>query len=293
MAPAPDPARDPHAERVGRVERSDPTVSEPWWCERFDFEAHSPRATFGLHVTVTRWPAARQTWYWTGVIEQDRPLASVVEFGAGSGRPTLELRTGGLWADHNVETPFSHWSVGLEAFAVGLDDPCDVFRAFRGTRVPLGYDVEWEMAPDDLLAVPSAQGYLQPANVHGEVLVGAATYELDGFGTRSHTWGPMPATGMQWRGRDVTGAYLAAWEDGEPPWPTDGLPVLTRSPWGPVEVIGWSPARLPGPDGTTFDVARGLWRCIPTGPTGEGQASAEGAAVAGWVEVSRVTPTRG
>ena len=32
----------------------------------------------------------------------------------------LELRGPGIWADHNVEEPLDRWSLGLEAFGVGV-----------------------------------------------------------------------------------------------------------------------------------------------------------------------------
>ncbi len=277
---------DPSDEPVGRVERRHPGAGAVDWCERYDFEAHSPLATFGLHVTVVRWPAANRTWYWSAVVEEGQPLASIVELDAGSGRPTLELRTGGLWADHNLESAFEHWSVGLEAFAVGLDDPTEVFGAFRGDRVPLGYDVEWEMSATDGEALPGGDGYLQPAEVHGEVLMGTTAYELAGKGSRTHSWGAWPLAGVHWRGVGGDGGFVTSW-DGVPPtlalWPTDGLPSLIESPWGPVEIIGWSPARLAVPGGATYDVVRGMWRS-----TGAGDAAvAAGSPSVGWVELTR------
>ena len=61
------------------------------------------------------------------------------------------IRTHGLWLSLVCETPGEHWSVGLEAFALAVDDPDDD----RGDLVPLGFDVEWEA----------------PGHVHGDVLI--------------------------------------------------------------------------------------------------------------------------
>ena len=72
------------------------------------------------------------------------------------------IRANGLWLSLVCETPGEHWSIGLEAFALLVDDPADD----RGELVPLGLDVEWE-APDV---------------VHGDLLVGDAVIPLDARG---------------------------------------------------------------------------------------------------------------
>lgn len=69
------------------------------------------------------------------------------------------IRTHGLWLSLTCETPGEHWSVGLEAFALAVDDPDEV----RGDLVPLGLDIEWEA----------------PGRVHGEVLVGDERREVE------------------------------------------------------------------------------------------------------------------
>jgi hypothetical protein len=218
----------------------------PRWCERYEFEFHSPKATFGGHIGVWLWPA-HAAWYWAGVVEEGRPLISIVDTEVPLPRSGLELRSSGLWADHIAETPLAHWSVGLEAFAVRLDDPTDVFGAFRGERVPLGFDLEWEArippgaAEAELELVPG--GYVQACAVHGEVLIGADHYELTGAGRRSHVWG------------DLVPAPPDA------PWPAGGLPALDDA--GGVEgaeVVVWSPARLPLPGGGAVEEARALCR---------------------------------
>lgn len=217
------------------------------WCERYEFEFHSPKATFGGHIAVWLWPSLGRAWYWAGVVEEGRPLVSIVETEVPLPRRALELRSSGLWADHVVETPLEHWSVGLEAFAVRLDDPTDVFGAFRGERVPLGFDLEWEADGATDIAIPpeAAEGaYAQACAVHGEVLLGADAYDLRGAGRRSHAWGELRA------GPGTQGAV----------WPTDGLPVVDDA-----DVVGWSPARFSVPEGRTVDVALALCRASDGG----------------------------
>jgi hypothetical protein len=72
---------------------------------------------------------------------------------------TLDVRSHGLWVSLTCETPGEHWTVGLEAFALGVDDPVEE----RGDLVALGLDIEWEA----------------PGRVHGELLVGDQRAMLD------------------------------------------------------------------------------------------------------------------
>ena len=69
----------------------------------------------------------------------------------------LDLRGPGLWLSL-VDEGDGRWTVGLEAFALAVDDPDDD----RGDLVPLGLDVEWD---DGVL--------------HGELLVGDERRTLD------------------------------------------------------------------------------------------------------------------
>lgn len=116
-------------------------------------------------------------------------------------RRGLELRGPGIWADHNVEEPLERWSLGLEAFGVGIEvgpaDDLEVLLAtsgspeLRGDRAPLGWDLEWiSVGP----AVPepvedgSGGGYRIDCRVEGELLTGVGSLEIDGPGDRRHRW---------------------------------------------------------------------------------------------------------
>jgi hypothetical protein len=204
----------------------------------FDLAFWTPRGTFGGHITLLL--SASASFYWTSVLEEGRPLVTVVEPDVAlpaSGR-SLEVRAQGLWADHNCETPFEHWSYGLEAFAVRLDRPEDALDDGRGERVGLGYDLEWEAPSGQSPSRPSAvldggEGYRQAGRVHGEILIGADTYELEASGVRSHWWGtrswpPDPDTADP----DTADPHTAEPEAAEP---EDG-----------EEVVGRSLARVPG-----------------------------------------------
>ncbi len=75
----------------------------------------------------------------------------------------IELRSDGLWIEFTCETAGEHWSFGLEAFGLRVDDPDDEI----GERIPVGYDLEWET----------------PNLVHGELLVGRDAFAIDSRGT--------------------------------------------------------------------------------------------------------------
>jgi hypothetical protein len=86
----------------------------------------------------------------------------------------LVVRGDALWAEFVEETRGEHWTVGLEAFGIRLDDPLDVERGERGERLPVGFDLEWETG---------AGGF---GEVHGDLLVAAARLEFDGTGHFEH-----------------------------------------------------------------------------------------------------------
>lgn len=174
---------------------------DPAWREVFDVAFWTPRGTFGGHLTLLVGPGAR-CCFWTSLLEEGRPVVTIVEHDVAVPRSpgSLEVRAQGLWADQNCERPFVHWSYGLEAFALRLDRPEDALGDARGERIGLGYDLEWEGEPGGEVvedAPPGASGpdgaaggYRQSGRFHGEVLVGADTYELEAVAVRRHWWGP-------------------------------------------------------------------------------------------------------
>ena len=54
-----------------------------------------------------------------------------------------EFRTDGLWAEQVCEKPHDHWSYGLEAFALEVDDPTELTSTGFGRRVPLGWELDF------------------------------------------------------------------------------------------------------------------------------------------------------
>lgn len=129
-------------------------------------------------------------WYEAIVVGPHRPLLAVIDHDVPLRSSPMEVRTHGLWADHICETPLDHWTLGLEAFAVSLDDPDDLSVDARGDLVPLGLDLEWETDGPVVALESTRPGYHLPCRVTGEILVGTAAIDLDAVGWRDHRWGP-------------------------------------------------------------------------------------------------------
>lgn len=182
-------------------ERRHPGQPESW---SFDF--FTADAALAGFVGLTIWASPGPAWYWAALVGRRRPYLLVRELDVAAPRSpaSREVRADSLWADVNCETPFDHWSVGLEAFGVALDDPDEALGAERGDRMGLGLDLEWEATGP---AAGGALSYAQPCAVHGEVLVGGGghveTIDLDGFGWRRHA-----------RGAAVDWFTPAAWSGG-------------------------------------------------------------------------------
>ncbi|MDQ3897637.1 MAG: hypothetical protein M3326_10430, partial [Actinomycetota bacterium] len=150
------------------------------------------------YIRLALRPGQGTAWFWAGVVGAGPTLVAVRdhEVPPPSGRG-LEVRAPGLWTELVCETPLEHWSVGMEAFGVALDDPLEAWRQERGDPWALGLDVEWEA---DGRAQPLAGGYWQPCMVHGDVLVGADRFQLDGSGLRLHVWGHAARDPTGWAG---------------------------------------------------------------------------------------------
>jgi hypothetical protein len=168
--------------REGRHEPS----GRPAWEESWSFDALAPDGTT-LFVRLTLRPGDGVAWYWAYVCEPGRGVYVVRDGSVRPPRPPgLEIRADGLWAELICETPFEYWSIGLEAFAVRLDDPFDAFRGERGERLPVGLDAEWELEAEP---VTEPGAYTQAGRMRGLLLLGDRRVEVDLPAIRRHAWG--------------------------------------------------------------------------------------------------------
>lgn len=284
---------------------------EPRWVETWyvDFADDDGRGGF---LQLALHPHHRRAWVWACLVRPGE-LIVVRDHDVPLPRPgSLEVRASGLWTDLTCETPLSHWTFGLEAFAVRLDDPTDAYEGERGDRVPLGFDLEWEaLAPPfeypGAAARPGAGHVQHPGRVHGEVLLGDETLAFEGTGERDHAWGARDwwGTGWHWSAahfddggslsvarpdragpEHATGYLMAAGEDPHPivraevqtETDADGIPVSARyvvEDELEVEVAVVAPAPLMLPDPASDHVsrlARALCRFRTADATGLGWA---------------------
>jgi hypothetical protein len=184
------------------------------WSETWSFDLASADGEVGGWVAFTR--LADHAWYQATLAGPHRQLLAVLDHQVPFRSNPLEVRTTGLWADHICETPFDHWTLGLETFALGVDDPLELHGRQHGDSVALGFDLEWEAdgpvleTPQD----PGVAGYELACRVHGEVLVGRDVIDFEGVGTRSHRWGL-----IDWANED--GWHLAGVVEGPTHWSVD------------------------------------------------------------------------
>ena len=221
-------------------ERPHEPGSSPAWMETWHLDVATVDG-IGLAVRLACAPAAGVAWWWTHLLLPDGTGPVVVrDHEVGLPRQGLEVRADGLWAELFCETPFEHWTYGLEAFGVRLDDPADSLRGEIGERMPVGLDIEWEVDPAASDPRPFAAavltGYEQFGRAHGEVLLGRSRFELEGAARRSHTWRPIrldrPVRAAWMHSPDLTMSFSA--RDGDA---VDGYVAATGAASRPISTV--------------------------------------------------------
>jgi hypothetical protein len=190
-------------------ERHHPPGDEAWWNESWYFDFATTDGSLGGYVRLGLYPNQGVAWYWACLVGEGRPLVIVTDHDVAPPRSgSLEVRADGLWADHTVEVPFDHVTLGCEAFALGVDDPAEVYGAARGDRVPFGLDLDWDTDGSAYVYPPGTTRYEVPCRVHGQALVGDESVEVDAIGQRDHSWGVRDWWTLGW-------TWTAGWlEDG-------------------------------------------------------------------------------
>lgn len=163
-----------------------PSGSGRSWEESWYLDFVAADGSLAGYVRLALHPVDGLAWFWAAVLGGGPPLVAVRDHEVPPPGRGLEVRASGLWSELVCETPLEHWSVGLEAFGVGIDDPREAWGAERGDPWAVGLDVEWEGEGG---CHPSPGGYRQACAVHGDVLVGAERFQLEGSGMRTHLWG--------------------------------------------------------------------------------------------------------
>jgi len=235
-----------------------PSPPVPGWCEWWSFDACSPDGATGLFVRLAIHPARRRCSYWAGLVGEGRPYLLVRDddLEVPSEPAGLEVR-GSLWAACTCEAPGSHWTIGLESWAVSFarGDELDAWGHERGSREGLALDLSFEDEPQcGGGRCPVEEGWWRAGLAWGEVLVrtGDEHEELAVEGwpaLRRHCWGPPRSTAWSWRSSPSGGVVLSE-HDAPLPRTTGGLPTadgdLVATRWAPVlatEPLGWRVGR--------------------------------------------------
>ena len=292
--------------------------SERLWGESWYFDFAQPDGSLGGYVRLGLYPNLGVAWWWAYVVGEGRPLVAVRDHDVPLPTQGLEIRTEGLWGELLCETPHEHWSIGMEAFGVALDDPTESYRGERGDRVAVGLDLEWEeRGPVYPYALTSR--YEQACRVTGEVLIGDETIDVDAVGERDHSWGVRDwwSFGWTWTAGQLddgtafhaAGTHLdegTVWKagfvlTGERPLEDietftastdlggDGLPTRARFGVGSIGALdvtplAFAPVRLDSDDGRVSRFPRAL--CRFAAPT-------DGRTGVGWTEWNQPQPTGG
>jgi hypothetical protein len=179
-------------------ERRHEAVGHPWAAESWRFDVVD-RSGLAMFVEYTLLPRQRTCWFWTAVIQPGEPvvLCRDLEVPLPS-TAVIEIRSGGLWSHAICETPFSHWTVAMEVFALELDAPEDGWNHEIGKRVGLACDLEWEAVSE--VPIPSTDSdsntecaYSILGKVYGEIQLESQRIDVEGEGNWSHRWGTVNA----------------------------------------------------------------------------------------------------
>ena len=237
---------------------------EPFWADAWEIDFAADATTddgpVGGFVRLALLPAQGVAWWWTGLLTPR--LVAVRDHEVPLPRAGLEVRADGLWGELVCETPLEHWSIGLEAFGIGYDDPADAWGDEWGERLPVGLDLEWEATaePGDLPPAgpppgPGGVGYAQPGRVHGEVLVGPDRIPVSGTGFRSRTsgvidwWSARPHRRLAWVTGDGSGGVDQ--DRGRAATVLGEAPLLVTAPGRPAARLARALCRVEGPGGGT------------------------------------------
>ncbi len=164
-----------------------------WWNESWYFDFAAVDGSIGGYVRTGLYPNQQLAWSWIYVVTEEGTVSVRAHDVPIPRTESLLMRSEGLWCELICETPMEHWSIGVEAFGVLLDEPLDSYRGEIGTRLPVGLDLEWEAcAPVYDYEYPPeypAMHYQHAGIVHGEILLGDRSIAFDGFGERDHSYG--------------------------------------------------------------------------------------------------------
>lgn len=205
---------------------------------RLDALSDDGRSALVCQVTISGGKAD----YLAAVVDSEQSLV-VVESDIEAPAYGWELRASGLWAEQVCETALDHWSYGLEAFGLVVQDPAELLGRGYGDRQAVGWELEFEQPASAEWDDDGLVGFHQDGIVHGLLLDETGERPFNGVGRRSHWWAGIGPSVIAIERVDVgSGAVVppsdvisSVWiPDGLTPWLTtlsrDGVRSERRSP---------------------------------------------------------------
>jgi hypothetical protein len=157
------------------------------WKEAHRLDAVFPDNSSAVSLMVAKHPVQQRASFAAAYLRKGEAPIVLAEAEIERPRQRWELRASGLWADHICETPLEHWSYGLEAFALAIEEPGDLVDTGLGDRVPLGWELEFEHQYPAIWMGPDC--YQQVGEAHGLILTKDGETEVAGVALRTHWWG--------------------------------------------------------------------------------------------------------
>ena len=175
--------------------RQDAAANDPAWVERYSLLGVTATGCVWSELAILAGEGIAQ-FRATLLRSDERPLVLLAEDLTLPSKG-LEFRGSGIWVELVCETPLTHWSYGLEAFALALDSPTELAHTGMGNRAPLGWELEFETGGDESMTTHWGTGYTQHGELHGIVLTGDGQAPWSGPAIRGHSWGVEPAAPLQ------------------------------------------------------------------------------------------------
>lgn len=167
-------------------------------CHRLDVLADDGQSALVCQVMMVGGLAQ----YTAAVLDHEQALV-VVETDIAAPGAGWELRASGLWAEQVCETALEHWSYGLEAFGLVVEDAAELLGRGYGDRRPVGWELEFERVGPPTWDDDGCVGYHQDGIVHGLLLDEAGERTFSGVGRRSHWWAGIGPTVIEVQRVDI------------------------------------------------------------------------------------------
>ena len=129
----------------------------------------------GLLVGLRAEGAHHVASFHAAVLRSGEPPVVVADDDIPAPPDRWELRTSGLWVESICEQAHRHWSYGLEAFGLAIDDPAELLGRGYGDRLAVGWELQFHGAVADVVSLDVEQPADATAGARGSTEAGRST----------------------------------------------------------------------------------------------------------------------